>query len=381
MALTFSFANPGFHWAQVWVEGDAAPAANHADLGFWCTDVQKALFVGGKNDFAAMPYAVSPGGNPDLSGIDTVFIGPDQLTASLAAKPLAVVLTWDGWPQDGSTARAIQDYVREGGTLLLVPAPDAGVAISRPAAAWLDASLSAAQTPKEPEALMLLQDGDAVWHDLRDAGGRPKLGALRAFQYRSIKTGAEWQTLVASANGAPLLARRNLEHGRIFVSGLAFTPKWSSLPLKSGFVVLMQNAIFGEQSEHIPVQLMNAGDEFHFDLPGEQAEVKSLAGSALDWQGEARDFAGFPRAGIYEIKQHDHVNWVATSGNADEADPDFLPRAPVPLVHTMPHDVAALVNEDDITADGTRAKFGHVALSMAVARGLAGHARRNLAGQ
>ena len=95
IALTFSFSQPGFHWAQVWVEGDAAPTASRAELGFWITDVQKVLFVGGKNDFAAMPYAVSPGGNSDLSGIDAVFIGADQLTASLAAKPLAVVLTWE----------------------------------------------------------------------------------------------------------------------------------------------------------------------------------------------------------------------------------------------------------------------------------------------
>jgi len=348
VALTFSFANPGFHWAQIWVEGDAAPAGNRADLGFWCTDVQKALFVGAKNDFAAMPYAVSPGGNPDLSGIDAVFIGPEQLTGSLATKPLAVVLTWDSWPQDGATSQALEDYVRQGGTLFLVPAPDTGVSISRPAATWLDVNLDAMQTPKEAEAVMLLQDGDPLWHDLRDAEGRPKLGVLRAFQYRPVKTGAEWQILAASAKGATLLARRNFDQGRIFVSGLAFTPKWSSLPLKAGFVVLVQNAIFGDQSEQIPVQLMNAGEEFHFDFPGEQAGLKSLAGSALDWQGDARDFAGFPRAGVYEIRQHDHVNWLATSGNADEAEPDFLPRAPVPILRNLPHEVAALINEEDI---------------------------------
>jgi len=349
VALTFSFANPGFHWAQVWVEGDAAPAANRAELGFWITDVRKALFVGGKDDFAAMPYAVSPGGNSDLSGIDAVFIGADQLTASLAAKPLAVVLTWENWPQDEGTSQALQDYVRQGGTLFLVPLPDAGVSISRPAAAWLDASPGALITPAEAEPVMLLQEGDALWRDLRDADGRPKLGLLRAFQYRPVKTGADWQILVSSAKGATLLARRDLELGRIFVSGLAFTPKWSSLPLKAGFVVLMQNAVFGDQAEHIPVQRIRAGEEFHFDFPGGQAALKSLAGSALDWHGEARDFEGLPRAGVYEISQHDHAGWVAASGNVDEADPHFLPRGRVPLLRNLPHEVAALVNEDDIT--------------------------------
>jgi len=349
VALTFSFANPGFHWAQVWVEGDAAPTANRVEIGFWTTDVRKALFVGAKDDFAAMPYAVSPGGNSDLSGIDAAFISADQLAASLAAKPLAVVLTWENWPQDVAISQALQDYVRQGGTLFLVPAPDAGVSISHPAAAWLDANMGALVTAKDAEPVMLLQDGDALWRDLRDADGRPKLGLLRAFQYRPVKTGADWQVLVSSARGATLLARRNLDQGRIFVSGLSFSPKWSSLPLKGGFVVLMQNAIFGDQAEHLPVQSIRADEEFHFDVPGAQADLKSLAGSALDWHGEARDFSSLPRAGVYEITQRDHVGWVAVSGNPDEADPHFLPRGRVPLLRNLPHEIAPLANEDDIT--------------------------------
>jgi hypothetical protein len=350
IVLTFSFPNPGFHWAQVWVEGDAAPTANRAEIGFWTTDVQKVLFVGAKNDFAAMPYAISPGGNSDLSGIDAVFIGADQLQASLAAKPLGVVLTWENWPRDGAISQALQDYVRQGGTFFLVPSPDAGVSISPPAAAWLDSSPGALVTAKDAEPVILLQEGDALWNDLRDSDGRPKLGLLRAFQYRPIQTGAtDWQTLISSANGATLLARRKVDQGRIFVSGLAFTPKWSSLPLKGGFVVLMQNAIFGDQAEHIPVQSIHAGEEFHFDFPDGPADVKSLAGSALDWHGLARDFEGLFRAGVYEIDQRDHVNWVAASGNVDEADPHFLPRGRVPLLRDLPHEVFSLANEDDIT--------------------------------
>ncbi len=349
VTLTFSFSTPGFHWAQVWVEGDAAPTANRAALGFWTTNAQKVVFVGNKDDFAAMPFAISPGGTSDLSGIDTVFTPAAQLQDGLATKPLAVAMTWESWPQDGATAQALQDYVRQGGTLFVVPAPDSGITVPPPAAPWLDASLGALQKATDAEPVVLLQDGDAIWHDLLDANGQPKLGLLRTFQYRPIKTGSsDWQTLISSGNGAILLARRNIEHGRIFVSGLAFSPKWSSLPLKSGFVVLMQNAVFGEQAEHIPVQSIHAGEEFHFDFPDAQAALKSLAGSALDWHGAARDFPGLPRAGVYEISQRDKTSWVATSGNADEADLHFLPRGRVPLLRDIPHEVVALANEDDI---------------------------------
>jgi hypothetical protein len=349
VVLTFSFPNPGFHWAQVWLEGDAAPTANRAELGFWTSNVQKVLFVGNPDDFAAMPFAISPGGNSDLSGIETAFVATAQLGASLTAKPLAVVVTWENWPQDASASQALQDYVRQGGTLILVPAPNAGVSISRPTAAWLDADLGAMQTAADAEPMVLLQDGDALWRNLRDVDGRPKIGLLRALQYRPVKTGAGWTALVSSAKGATLLARRDLDHGRIFISGLAFSPKWSSLPLKGGFVVLTQNMVFGDQAEHIPVQAIHAGEEIHFDFPDGPIAVKSLAGSALDWQGQVHDFEGFPRAGVYEISQRDKISWVAVSGNVDEADTHFLPNGQVPLLHNLPHEVVTLAGEDDIT--------------------------------
>ena len=263
-----------------------------------------------------------------------------------------MILNWENWPQDDATAQALQDYVRQGGTLFLVPAADAGVSVSRPAPAWIDANPGALVAAKDAEPVMLLQDGDPIWQDLRDTDGRPTLGLLRAFQYRPVQTETDWQVLVASAKGATLLARRTLDKGHIFASGLAFTPKWSSLPLKGGFVVLVQKAVFGDQSEHIPVQSILAGEDVRFDSPDGPVAVKSLAGSALDWHGQARDFEGLPRAGVYEITQRDHVNWAAVSGNIDEADPHFLPRGPVPLLRNLPHEVVALVNEDDITNTG-----------------------------
>jgi hypothetical protein len=346
--VTFSFTNAGFHWGQVWLEGDAAPTANRAEIGFWITDVQKVLFLGQQDDYGAMPYAISPGGNSDLSGIETTYVGPGELAASLANKPLAVVLTWENWPQDGGSSAALQQYVREGGTLFVLPAFDGGPSAAMAPPAWLDAESTLLVTSKEPEPVSLLQEGDPVWRDLLDADGHPKLGTLRTFQYRPIKVGTGWQILISSSKGATLLARRDLDKGHIYVSGLAFIPKWSSLPLKAGFVVLMQNAIFGDQSEHIPVQSIRAAEEIHFDFLDGLLGLKSLAGSALDWQGKVKDFEGLPHTGVYQINQRDHVNWVVVSGNSDEADPHYLPRGLVPLLHNMPHEVVPLVNEDDM---------------------------------
>jgi hypothetical protein len=310
--------------------------------------VRKAVFAGNKDDFGAMPYAIAPGGNADLSGIEADYAGVDQLDASLGGKPLAVAVTWDAFPSDA----ALQEYVRQGGTLFLLPPPKGGASIAKSPPDWIGASPGVLNKPANPEPVVLLLPGDPFWQSLLDATGQPKLGALRVFQYVPIKIGADWQTLIASAKGAPLLARRKLDRGQIFASGLAFTPVWSSLPLKAGFVVLMQNAVFGAQTEHLPLQSILAGEDFRFDSPDAQAGVKSLAGAALDWQGLAHDFPGFPRAGIYSITQRDRTGWLTVSANVDEADPHFLPLGPVPLLHNLAHDVVPLVHAEDITRAG-----------------------------
>jgi hypothetical protein len=349
VTLTFSFPNPGFHWAQVWLEGDAAPSASRAEIGFFCTDARKAIFAGTKTDFGAMPYAVAPGGNADLSGIEADFVGADQLGASLAAKPLAVAVTWEGISADGG---ALQDYVRQGGTLFVLPSPETGAAVGKVTPDWLGASPGVLNKVAAPEPVVLLRPGDPFWRDLLDASGQPKLGGLRVFQYLPVKTDGNWQTLIASAKGAPLLARRTLEHGQIFASGLAFTPKWSSLPLKAGFVVMMQTAVFGAQAEHLPIQSIRAGEDLRFDFSDAQTAVDSLAGAALDWHGVARDFPGFPRAGVYAISQRDRTSWLAVSGNVEEADAHFLALGPVPLLRNLAHEVVPLARAEDILRSG-----------------------------
>ena len=230
VTLTFSFPHPGFHWAQVWLEGDAAPSASRVELGFTCTEVRKAVFAGDKSSFGALPYAVSPGGNADLSGIDPVFTSPHDLASALADKPLAVALTWEDLAENGTPG--LQDYVRNGGTLFLLPAPGSGVTMARPPPSWLSVQTGTLVKARAPEPAVLLQPGDSLWTDLVDASGQPHLGNLRVFQYLPLTTGADWQTLIAAANGSPLWARRSGPHGQIFASGLALTPPWSSLPLR-----------------------------------------------------------------------------------------------------------------------------------------------------
>ena len=345
--LTFSFTGKGFHWARVWIEGDAAAAADRADLGFWCTDPQQVLMVGGAGPFAALPFAVAPGGDAGLSGIEAVETTADGLAAALEGKPLAVALTWEEWPQDGATGRALENYVRGGGSLWIVPALNAAGAV--PAApSWLAVSAGDLREVPQGEDMFVLQADDPLWRDLRDADGKPRLGKLKLFRGRPLQTGAGWQPLLASAGGGPVLARRTLGAGRIFASGVAFAPKWSSLPFKPGFVVMIQSALLGDRSVETPVRLLPAGEEFRFDSAGKSARMRSLAGNALTWEGVPKDFPGLPRSGIYEVRQHDETGWVAVQAVAAEAEQVFLPPGPVPILNGVRHQVVDLAREEDM---------------------------------
>lgn len=352
--LTFSFENIGFHWAQIWIEGDIAEAASHAALGFWCTDSRKVAFQGNKDRFAALPFAVAPGGSAELSGIETSFVPPDQLPATLSTKPLAVAITWEEWPQNPA---ALESYVRDGGTLFVVPAPEiAGVSVTTAPPAWLEASLENLITPAAAETLLPLQNDDPIWRGLRDSSGKPKFSTLKTFVYRPLSLKNNWQPLLASEKGATLFARKNLGKGTIYASGISFAPKWSSLPLKGVFVVMIQNAIFIPHPEKTPVQILEAGEDFHFDQPKTPSSARSLAGNALTWEGLPQDFVGLTRSGIYEIRQKDQVQWAAIHAASEEASPELLDSKSIPLLKNLPHEVVLLSTEEDIQhAYGSRA--------------------------
>ncbi len=369
----FSFPSAGFHWARAWVEGDVAPGGGQVTLGFNGTDPRKVLFVGGRKAFAALPYAVSPGGGPGLSGLDATDIAADKLAAALAdpSGVASVVLVWDAFPQDAATVKALETFVRQGGTLALIPSPGSGGSAGHPLPPWLEAEAAPLkETPAgtDPEALLPLQADDPLWRDLRDADGRPKLGPLRVFRYRPLTLGKAWQPLLATSGttgsgGAPVFARRSLGKGTLWTSGIAFTPQDSSLPLKPGFVVFVQAVLSGNdtQLEGTPVQSRLAGETLRFPSEAlvKPASIRSLAGASVAWQGQPRDFGPVPRAGILEIRQsqNDRTTWAAVSSAAEEAGQEFLGTGPIPFLKPVPHEVVAW-NPDDRLASGSASTPG-----------------------
>ena len=349
VVATFSFTNLGFHWARAWLEGDAATGASQAALGFWTKEAQKALVLGDARRYGALALAISPGGNSDLSGIKVEAVSPDQLAFKVADHPVCVLSAYSDWKAGNSTARALEEYVRSGGTAFIVPTEAESSGSLGAFASPLDLTVEGLNKLMTPDSMLILQSGDNLWRDLRDGEGKPMLGLLKVFQYRNLHTNPEWQPLLTSGNGATLLARRTLGKGTILASGVAFLPGWSSLPLKPGFVVLIQNSLFGLKAETLPVRNLAAGEEIQLTNPSTSVSLHSVAGNPLSWEGAPRELESLAWSGVYTLHQGEQDSWAAVSAVAEEAKPDFLPRAKIPLLVHLPHHVFTLANEQDVT--------------------------------
>ncbi len=347
VSTTFSFTHPGFHWGRVWIEGDAAEGADRVPLGFWIKESEKSCFLGNLELYGALPSAVSPGGSANLSGINTQALSQDRIVSGLADMPICVGSTYEDWIGTNSNARFLEGYVRAGGTLFLVPPGASGSQIFGAFPESLSLSVGVLTKPERSESMITLHPSDPIWQNLRDNSGNPELGQLQLTQFYPLKISPDWDPLISSANGSTLLARRSLGKGTILASGVAFLPGWSSLPLRPGFVVLIQNAIFPPSSAHIPVQTMAAGEEVQVHDPLSSLTVHSLVDGDLSWEGSPKEFPGLFHEGVYEIKQGGKFSWTVVHSVDTQSNQDFLPRRPVPLLGSLPHHVVALSNESD----------------------------------
>ena len=349
--FTFSFTTPGFHWAHIGLEGDVAPAGTQATVGFWITEVAKAVFVGGQHDFGALPLAVAPGDRSDLSGIEPDFIESDKLNDFLAlpTPPLAVVLLWGKLP----ASPELKEYVDGGGTVFIVPPLQ--ITSHSPvftAPNWIDAAIEdSPDLPKDGESIIPLQPDHPLWRDLRDNSGQPQLSLIQAFRERPLQLDKSWTQLLVDADGTTLLGTRSIGKGHLFASGLALAPSWTTFPTKASFLVMIQNAFFGRTQEFLPLTQMLAGGDFPFNAGNASIKIRSLFGTPMDWQGQPGDFAGLPRTGVYECLQGGKTNWIAVRSNPDEALDNYLSKGNIPLLKAWAPDVLDLRTPEDMLVD------------------------------
>jgi hypothetical protein len=328
----------------LWLEGDEFTADNRAGLAFFCAERRPVLFAGRREEFGQLPLAISPTSDGRLSGLIPQVVEPAELTTKLRESGrLFLALTWQGWPQlnAGAATGPVGQFLAAGGCGLLVPAATGPPARSG-RLGGLDATLEPFQTNGAGRAVVVLHPSHAIFNDLRDEKGEVPWHNVKAFRWHPLRLGGSATPLLGLDDGQVMLAELKTGKGTLFLSGVAFAPDWTTLPLKPGFLALAQSmALTGAGTGQNAPPLV-AGDPWR-ENPTQAGElhVQSLTGGPLDWKGRRADLATFPRAGVYALQSGTNATYVAVRASDKEGRQQFITSDDLPALGKLAYTVTA----------------------------------------
>ena len=342
LTLLLRAPNPGHRWLNLWLEGDEFTADNRAGLAFFCAERRLVLFAGRREEFGPLPLAISPTSDGRLSGLIPQVVEPSGLAAKLRqAGPVFLVLTWQAWPQlnTGPAAAPLRQFFAAGGCGLLLPSAT-GAPAGPGRVEGLDAALERFQTNAAGRATVVLHPAHPIFNDLRDEKGEVPWHNVKAFRWQPLRLGVAATPLLGFDDGQVMLAELKLGKGTLFLSGMAFAPDWTTLPLKPGFLALAQSmALTGASASQNPAPLV-AGEPWRQNpaQPGE-LHVQSLTGGPLDWKGRRADLATFPRAGVYTVQAGTNLAHVAVRASDKEGRQQFITGDELPALGKLAYTV------------------------------------------
>ncbi len=221
----------GYHWIKAWVEGDGFSADNEAAIGLLCEGTATVLFAGKPEEFGVLPVALSPSGQGQFTGMVGQFRLPEQLRGvGTEEEPILVVMTWNGMQLSSDSSTWLQEYIEQGGNLLIVPlaAPgqrtfskqlpgDPKREIGRLGTPdWLGAGIRQREVYPQGAKLEILDHKATFWQGIRVATSGSQLEPISAYVFYPLEVTSEWKM------GQSLMCRSSL---------VCTGPKNSSLPV------------------------------------------------------------------------------------------------------------------------------------------------------
>jgi len=202
---------------------------------------------------AALRSAFQPAGAGDAADLTPSATVARRSTHELAGVDLSafgcVVLVDTAWPTGMATA--LQEYVRGGGGVMILPGAQIGdEQLDRTLLALLPRAprlWSAARGDPDDESsfarLEVIRPDHAVMRAFDSLEDEP-LASVRVYRWRAVREPtsgglARWTPLVRVPGGDDVLALAELGRGRVVFSGMSGGPIGSDLPLKPSFVPLL----------------------------------------------------------------------------------------------------------------------------------------------
>jgi hypothetical protein len=314
------------------------------------------LFLGPRAAFGFLPAALAPGGDAALSGLEPVFADPSEAAAAIArTAPLLTAVIWSRIPAIGGLADALKSYLATGGRLLTLPDPAATATIQLPA--WLGAQPGFYETSAEGARLIPLEKEQSLFDSLRDADGQVRLRQVRVRRFAPLTPAADATALLGLEDGRALLTQRMEGRGRVYVCGLALDGAWSTLPLKPGFLPLVQHLALGDRADAEVPPSLRAGDRFPA-VPAGRVHLKADTVPPIDWQGDATQIPVPSRSGAWTIECATGTLHVAVSSDPGEGRFAELKAGPVPAALGLPHTVETVGPARELAAQIRRTRQG-----------------------
>ncbi len=347
---------PGSCTVPVWISGDGFEGDNRAVIAFDVWPRQTVLFLGPRRAFGFLPAALAPGGDATLSGLEPVFAELSEAAAALArTAPLLTVIPWSPIPTSGPLADALQRYTAGGGRLLTLPDPAA--VTSFPLPPWLGVQAGVFETSADGVRLIPLDKEQSLFDPLRDPDGQVRLRQVRVHRFSPLTPAADTTALLGLEDGRALLTQRIEGAGRLFVCGLALDGAWSTLPLKPGFLPLVQHLALGDRTDAAVPPSLQAGERFH-SVPDGRVRLRADTVPPIDWQGDAVDLPVPSHSGIWTLECATGVLRVAVSSAPGEGRFAELKNGTVPAALGLPHTVETVRSVREMAAQIRRTRQG-----------------------
>jgi len=360
-----TFDRAGSHVVEVRTEADALRADNAALASIPVLDRIPVLLVSGdanpaplRGETAFLEIALQPfsRGGGKMSDLVATRVTPEDRFAPSMLDDARVVVLANVRQLSGDAVRALRDFVRDGGGLLVFPG-------DRASAAWYATQLAGAEGLL-PAALGVLAGDPAD-----DAGAsaivaqrhthpalapfndprRGSLGGSRIRAWYRLEVPSEFAEGVAARldTGDPFLVERRVGEGRVLLSAVPCDADWSNLPMRPFYLPLMQEMVVHLASNVHPPRNVEVGDRLAAFLAEPEGEARAVV---TDPEGTAHEVPVVRRGrrGVAEFAETDRPGLYTLRGPKDE---------PVHFVVRTPREESDLarVTEEEMKALATEA--------------------------
>jgi hypothetical protein len=326
--------SPGIHTARFSAPADGLALDDTFHALLRVHEQLPTLCVGSAQDALFLMTALDPGQGREAPGR----VDPGELDAA-SLRAYSSIFLVNALPLPGQTMLALETYVRAGGTLAIFPGDNADPAAYRD---WsvLPAKPDAVVEPPEgrrvrPLRLVLTQD--PIFADFAlPPGATPTLAIRRHLHWPKLEEDSA--EVVAAGNDSSFLVSRTAGKGRVLLCSVSADRRWSSLPMTSFFLPLVQQIVqFGAGLSRDPLYFWAAptlpisdilpdfrdGDQIVMPN-GRPLTVRSVRQDAeVKWEAENAD-----EPGIYLLSRGGEARAPTLAVNVPRAESDLTPVNP-----------------------------------------------------